>query len=109
MEIPEYSEMNYYVKGTECSDHQTLSLPVLLVQGVATSIDAFLIGITISVRLNFSIFIAAAIIGAVTFLLVFIALFIGKSLGKMLGKCAEWAGAAILFLLAIKELVFALL
>ncbi len=30
MEIPEYSEMNYYVKGTECSDHQALSLPVLL-------------------------------------------------------------------------------
>lgn len=30
MEIPEYSELRFYVKGTECSDHQALSVPVLL-------------------------------------------------------------------------------
>ena len=30
METPEYSELDFYVKGTECSDHQALSLPVLL-------------------------------------------------------------------------------
>ena len=30
MAVSEYSEMNFYVKGTECSDHQALSVAVLL-------------------------------------------------------------------------------
>lgn len=78
---------------------------VLLAQAVATSIDALMIGVTFSVALSISIFIAALIIGAVTFVIVAVALFIGKSLGNVLGKYAQWVGAVILFVLAVKNLV----
>lgn len=79
------------------------TLGILMAQAVATSIDALMIGVTFSVSLSFSVFLASLIIGAVTFAIVTIALFIGKSLGKILGKYAQWAGAVILIALAIKN------
>lgn len=81
------------------------TLGVLIMQAVATSIDALMIGVTFSVSLSFSVYIAATIIGAVTFAIVALALLIGKSLGKMLGKYAQWVGAAILFALAVKAFI----
>lgn len=85
--------------------NSTFTIGVLAMQAVATSIDALMIGVTFSVSLTFSVFIAAAIIGAVTFTIVALALLIGKSLGKMLGKYAQWAGAVILFALAVKAFI----
>lgn len=85
---------------------QSFTLGVLFIQAVATSIDAFAVGITFAAAaLPFSVFIAAGIIGAITFAIVALAIFIGKSLGKLLGKYAVWCGAAILFALAIKNLI----
>ena len=81
---------------------------VLILQAVATSIDALAVGVTFSVELSFSVFAAAAIIGGVTFIIVAAALLIGKYLGKLLGKYATWLGAAILLALAIKNLVDAI-
>ena len=81
---------------------------VLILQAVATSIDALAIGVTFSVELSFSVFAAAAIIGGVTFIIVAVALLIGKYLGKLLGKYATWLGAAILLALAVKNLVDAI-
>lgn len=79
---------------------------ILLIQAVATSIDALAVGITFAaLTLPFSVFIAAGIIGVITFLIVAFALFIGKSLGKLLGRYAVWAGAIILFALAVKNLI----
>lgn len=77
---------------------------VLIAQAIATSIDALLIGVTFAVSLDFSVFLAALIIGAVTFAIVVAALYIGKSLGKILGRYAQWAGAVILLILAVKNL-----
>lgn len=87
------------------TEDKNFTFLLLLIQGIVTSIDAFFIGVTFSVKLTFSLFLAAGIIGAVTFTIVTLALFIGKSLGKVLGKYAEWAGAIILFALSIKNLV----
>ena len=85
---------------------QNFTLGVLFIQAVATSIDAFAVGITFAaVTLPFSVFIAAGIIGAITFAIVALALLIGKSLGKLLGRYAVWCGAIILFALAIKNLI----
>ncbi len=81
---------------------------VLIIQAVATSIDALIIGVTLSLELTFSIFWAVLIIAGVTFLLVLVALIFGKYLGKILGKYASWAGAIILFGLALKELITAI-
>lgn len=82
---------------------------LLLIQAVATSIDAFFVGITMSLSLTFNVFLACSIIALTTFGLVAVCLLLGKYIGKVLGKYAEWAGALILFLLATKNLLTALL
>lgn len=85
---------------------QNFTIDVLIIQAIATSIDAFAVGITFAASsLPFSVFIAAGIIGVITFAIVVFALFIGKSLGKLLGDYAVWLGAIILFALAIKNLI----
>ena len=85
---------------------QNFTLSVLIIQAIATSIDALAIGITFAAEtLPFSVFIAAGIIGVITFCIVAAALFIGKSLGKLLGEYAVWCGAVILFALAVKNLI----
>ncbi len=82
---------------------------LLIVQAVATSIDALVVGVTLSFNLAFSIWWAILIIAGVTFVLVLVALLFGKYLGKLLGKYANWVGAAILLALAIKSLVEAII
>ncbi len=91
-----------------CQEKETnLTLPILLLQGLATSIDAFAVGLTF-ISVQFSVYVAVLIIALITFVLVLLALFAGKALGKIFGKYAEWAGAVILLALAIKALVGAL-
>lgn len=91
-------------KEDEANLSGNFSVSILILQGIATSIDALAIGITFTVSLS-SPFLASLIIGATTFVIVAIALYIGKSLGKILGKYAQWLGAIILFALAIKSLI----
>lgn len=95
-------------EGPECPIGQTLTYSTVIVQAVATSIDALIIGVSLSIGLTFSIWGAVGLIVATTFILVAIALMLGKYLGDILGKYAEWTGAIILFALATKELVFAI-
>ncbi len=97
----------YKKNQTEIKHKAGFSYLLLLVQAIATSIDAFIIGITLATS-TFSIFISITIISAVTFLLVTLALLLGKYLGNILGKSAEWVGMGILFALSIKNLVTAL-
>lgn len=78
-------------------------ISLVILQAVATSIDALAIGVTM-VELTFSIFIAVSVIALITFILVTISLYFGKSLGKLFGAYAEWIGAGILFILFLKSL-----
>lgn len=81
---------------------------VLLVQAIATSIDALAVGVTFITYSIPSALAAFAIIAAITFAIITIALLFGKYLGKIFGKYATWFGAAILLGLSIKFLVEAL-
>lgn len=81
-----------------------LTIPMLLLQAVATSIDALVIGVTFF-ELTFSVFIAVLIIAVITFVLVWLSLFFGKKLGTAFGSYAEWVGAGILLFLAVKNLI----
>ncbi len=96
-------------KNCEKDDNATckiskLTLAILLIQALATSIDALIVGVTL-LSTTISIFIAVSIIAVVTFLLVSISLFFGKKLGDLFGKYAEWIGVGILLFLAIKNLI----
>ncbi|MBQ3116030.1 MAG: manganese efflux pump [Clostridia bacterium] len=92
------------VDRSACKVKKPFSIGVLLLQAVATSIDALAVGVTL-IDLTFSVFFAVLIISAVTFVFVSCSLFFGKRLGKLFGKYAEWVGAVILLALAIKSLI----
>ncbi len=78
---------------------------VLFVQAIATSIDAFAVGIAFCTTCV-SIWSSAAIICLTTFICSFIAVLLGRKFGEMLGKKAEALGGSILILLALKALLF---
>lgn len=88
---------------------EKFTISLLLIQSIATSIDAFFVGVTLSFELAFSVYIAVLIIAVVTFVVVAVALLFGKYLGKVFGKYAEYVGAIILFAIAIKTLIEAII
>ncbi len=93
----------------ENKTQKNFSIWLVLIQAFATSIDAFAIGLTFSLSYTISIFIAISIIIVITFILVCLSILLGKSLGKLFGKYANWIGFGILLILAVKELIFAII
>lgn len=73
----------------------------LLIQGIATSIDALAVGISLS-AFGGNIFSDSAIIGCTTFILSFIAAFIGKKSGDLLKDKAQLLGGIILTGMGLK-------
>lgn len=83
----------------------SISLRLLLLQGIATSIDALSVGFTIAGYSMLRATGAALIIGITTFLLCMIALTLGKRLGDILSSFAAPAGGMILIIIGIKMLL----
>lgn len=77
----------------------------LLVQGVATSIDALSVGFTIADYDLLAAVIAAVLIAAVTFVICFAGLIIGKKVGTKLAGKASILGGVILILIGIEIFV----
>lgn len=96
------------IKNKNCKKNNSFTFAVLLLQGLATSIDALAVGITF-INLTFSIFLAMLAIALITAVLVSLALIFGKKLGALFGKHSGWIGAGLLFLLAVKSLVQAII
>lgn len=85
--------------GTECPLHKKLGLSALLVQGVATSIDALSVGFTISAYNVWQAVVCALIIAAVTFLICTAGVILGKKFGTTLaGSSAIFGGAILIFI-----------
>jgi putative Mn2+ efflux pump MntP len=74
----------------------------LIVQGIATSIDALSVGFTIASYSLFEAFIASLVIAVVTFGICFAGVFIGKKAGRLFGSKAEIIGGVILILIGIE-------
>ena len=81
-----------------------LTAPVLLLQGIATSIDALSVGFTIAEYELLSALAASLIIGAVTFIICVFGLWIGKRFGRMFRR-AEVVGGIILIAIGIEIFV----
>lgn len=77
---------------------------VLLALSVATSIDALVVGITLSF-LRVSIATAVIIIGLVTFALSYLGVFIGKRFGHFFESKIEAVGGLVLIALGLKILI----
>ena len=94
--IMEALESRKQAEGEGCDiEGSRLTLKLLLVQGVATSIDALAVGISLSV-VQANIVFAAVIIGVITALLCSVASGVGRRFGTMLNDKAEILGGLIL-------------
>lgn len=85
-----------------CPDRE-MSLKVLFFQAIATSIDAFAVGISFSLA-GIGIIGPSALIGAVTVVIVVAAILTGRRFGDMLGSGAEILGGLILIAIGVKAL-----
>lgn len=86
----------------ECTE---VGLVALLVQGIATSIDALSVGFTIADYDLRAAIIAALMIAVVTFVICFGGLYIGKKVGTKLAGKAGILGGVILILIGIEIFV----
>ncbi len=89
----------------EGNDTKSLSLGVLLIQGVATSIDALSVGFTIAEYNTLLAFSASAIIAVVTFIICVAGLILGKLFGTKLAGKASIFGGIILICIGIEIFV----
>lgn len=89
-------------KGQSDEEVTSLGFTAILMQGIATSIDALSVGFTIS---NYNLTMAlvcALIIALVTFVICLAGLFIGKKFGTKFSSSAQIFGGVILILIGIE-------
>lgn len=85
--------------GTECPVPKALTLSALMVQGVATSIDALSVGFTIASHDLIEALVCVLIIAVVTFAICLGGIFLGKKFGTALtGKSSIFGGVILIFI-----------
>ena len=83
----------------EAQEAAAVGFGALMVQGVATSIDALSVGFTIADYHFAEALLACVLIGIVTFFICFAGLAIGKKAGtKLAGKAGIFGGAILIFI-----------
>ncbi len=87
-----------------CDVKGILSIKDIFVQGIATSIDALVVGLSLA-AINISIVSSSIIIGTITFAVCLIAVFIGKKTSGSLGNKAEIVGGIVLFAIGMRILL----
>ena len=92
----------------EKSKSKTLTFPLLLMQGIATSIDALSVGFTISTYNHLMALFSSLIIATVTFFICITGLLIGKATAQRLSSRSQTAGGIILIFIGIEIFVRAM-
>ena len=82
-----------------------LTWRALIVQGIATSIDALSVGFTISEYNALQAFASSLIIGVITLVICLIGLIFGKKIGNKISSVATIIGGAILIFIGIQIFV----
>ena len=88
--------------GEECPVPRALGPSALLVQGIATSIDALSVGFTISDYTLPEAVVAAVLIAFVTFIICFVGILLGKRFGTALSGSSSIFGGAILIFIGVE-------
>lgn len=89
------------LKGEQQKTDASLGPAVMLPAAIATSIDAFAVGITLA-ALEVNIFASAILIGLITFLIAFAGVLIGHCFGNRLEKRAGMLGGIILIFIGLR-------
>ena len=93
------------IKGGEEEEERYVGKRALLMQGIATSIDALSVGFTIADYGFMMAFVSSVIIAVVTFFICYGGLEIGKKVGTKLSNKAAILGGAILIFIGIEIFV----
>ena len=93
------------IRNKETDEAPLLGIGTLVIQGIATSIDALSVGFTIAEYSFADALVEAVIIGVVTFGICIAGLFIGRKFGMLLAGKAKIAGGIILIAIGIKIFV----
>lgn len=90
---------------TISDDERLFSPGKLLIQAIATSIDALIVGVSFAALPDVNIWHAVSLIGAITFSISLAGVFAGKKFGELLGSKAEILGGFILVLIGLKVFI----
>jgi len=93
------------IKNKDSEEETRVGAFALIVQGIATSIDALSVGFTISDSDFISAFICALIIATVTFVISMCGIVIGKKFGTRLSNKATIFGGIILLIIGIETFI----
>ncbi len=93
------------LRGGDGDEVKTLGFGTLMVQGVATAIDALSVGFTIADQGLVSALVCAGIIAAVTFVICIAGVNVGRKFGTWLSGKATVVGGAILIAIGIEIFV----
>ena len=86
-------------KDADCDEKPAIGIMGLLVQGIATSIDALSVGFTIADYNLTEAILSCLLIGLVTFFICYAGIFIGKKAGtRLAGKAGIFGGAILIFI-----------
>jgi len=92
------------IRHSEATGPKELKLNLIIAQSIATSIDAFVIGISLAI-LNEAILIPVITIGVTTFLFSFLGVQLGKMIGNKIGKSVAIFGGIVLIGIGTKILL----
>ncbi len=98
-------ELHAKKKGEEPPAEFKLTLPALLIQAIATSIDALIVGVSFAALPDVNIWTAVSLIGLTTFVISLAGVFFGKKFGQLLGSRAEILGGVILVAIGLKVFI----
>ena len=95
------------IKGEESSGEckQKIGFTALVIQGIATSIDALSVGFTLATYNAFLALTAAFVIATVTFVICFAGVVIGKRFGTYLSNKSLILGGSILLFIGVEILI----
>ena len=107
-----YIGIKMIIEGKKCNcescECNKLTLSSLLIQGVATSIDALSVGLEIAEYSALQALISALVIAVVTFIICFAGIIIGKKTGTLLSGKASILGGVILILIGLEIFITSL-
>jgi len=97
-----YTGGKMLIEGIKCGDCEecegaVVSFTGLIIQGIATSIDALSVGFTIADYNSVMAFVCCMLIGAVTFFICFAGVALGKKVGtRLTGKASVFGGIILI-------------
>ena len=97
------------IRCNDCAEKPAVGFAALLMQGVATSIDALSVGFTIADHTTIMALVACLIIAVVTFGICMVGLYLGRRFGTKLTGKASILGGSILIIIGLEIFITGIL